>query len=162
MTRFAAVAVLISALFAAWSPAADAPADAPAAGASGWTTRYDDALKLSKETGRPILACFTASDWVPHCIKQEQEVFAAEGFKRWADGKVVLLMLDFPDRKPQDETTRSRNKQLKAQWNVKDFPTVVFIAGGEREVGRIDGYTPGTGAEKWVAAAERIVAKTPK
>jgi thioredoxin-related protein len=153
LPRPAMAALALLALLTAFAAAADKAAPPP-----GWLARYAEALKASKESGRPILAAFTASDWSPNCVKQEQEVFATEAFKKWAAENVVLLVLDFPDRKPQDAAIKAQNKDLKARFKIATFPTLVFLSTAGEEIGRLDGYAPGTGVEKWLEKANPILA----
>ena len=56
-----------------------------------WLDSFDEAIKESKKTGKPILANFTGSDWCGWCIRLDKEVFSKSEFKEWADKNVVLL-----------------------------------------------------------------------
>ena len=66
--------------------------------ADGWMVDMEKAYKVSKETGKPIMANFTGSDWCGWCKKLKYEVFDKPEFKAWADKNVVLVELDFPRR----------------------------------------------------------------
>ncbi len=61
-----------------------------------WTESLQKAQQLSKDSGKPIMANFTGSDWCPYCISLEKEIFSTEAFKKWAADNVILLKVDFP------------------------------------------------------------------
>ncbi len=160
MLRDAAVILAILTLLLA-ATVASLAADAPAAptAAPTWLTSYDQALKLAKESGKPILARFTGSDWNGLCIKQQTEVFDTAEFKEWAGKNVVLLLVDFPSRKGQDEPTKNQNQELKKKFDVKSYPTILLITSDAKETGRVAGYKPGTGAKKWLETAAAALGK---
>ena len=90
----------------------------------GWLVNIDEAYKLSQETGKPILANFTGSDWCGWCIKLDKSVFHRDEFKTWAKENVILLELDFPRRKQLPQEIRQQNNNLKNAFKVTGFPTV--------------------------------------
>jgi len=89
----------------------------PTAGAATGSWMEDQAAARAKaaETGRPILVLFTGSDWCPPCKRLEAEVFGDQAFYDWADQNVVLLMADFPRRKPQEEALKAANATLRGR-----------------------------------------------
>lgn len=89
-----------------------------------WLTDVEEAYKISKKTKRPILANFTGSDWCGWCHKLSGEVFNTPEFKKWSDKNVVLLELDFPRKKEQDEKTKAQNNSLMQFFQVQGFPTI--------------------------------------
>lgn len=120
----------------------------------GWGVWYEQAVEESRETGKPILANFTGSDWCPPCIAQEKEVFSKEAFQEWAEENVVLLELDFPRRAQQSEKLREQNQRLKQQHEISGFPTVMVLTAEGEEVARYGGYRGGMGLEKWLERTE--------
>ena len=98
--------------------------DAYKAEAEGWLVDVEEAYKISKETGKPILANFTGSDWCGWCIRLKKSVFVHDEFKKWADNNVVLLELDFPRRKQLPEKYVKQNQGLQRAFNVRGFPTI--------------------------------------
>lgn len=124
-----------------------------------WTEDLAAAGEMAKKLKRPIMADFTGSDWCGFCIKLDNEVFSTKEFKDWSQKSVVMLKLDFPARKAQDAKLKSQNKELQNKYAVKGFPTIVFFDAEGKELGRIGGYAPGSGAEKWLARAGEIVGK---
>ena len=114
----------------------------------GWQTSYDQALRASHETSRPILAYFTGSDWCPWCKKLDREVLDTPEFRNWASQYVVLLAVDFPRRTPQFIELKRQNKQLKEHFKITGFPTVLVLTSDGEPIAK-QGYQPG-GADHWV------------
>lgn len=118
------------------------------AGNEGWLVNLDEAYALSKETGKPIMANFTGSDWCGWCRKLTADVFSKPGFKDWAEDNVILLELDFPRRKTLPDDIRQQNSSLQQAFKVRGFPTVwVFNINKEDNQFSIEalgktGYTP--------------------
>lgn len=129
-------------------PAANATADRKAK----WLTKMDKAQAESKETGLPILVLFTGTKWCPYCIKLEKAVFSESEFKKFADQKLVLLLLDFG---PGGETSNRKDQELAKQYNVKGFPTYFLVDSSGKTLaqgGYHDGITPAS-FDKWVDAS---------
>ena len=120
--------------------------------AENWHTSWKDAAAESKKTGKPILADFTGSDWCGWCIKLHKEVFDTPEFKSWADKHVVLLELDFPQKKQLPADLKKQNDELAKKYNIEGYPTVLFLKADGTEVGR-SGYVKG-GPSAWIKAAD--------
>ncbi len=90
----------------------------------GWLVNLDEAYELSKETGKPIMANFTGSDWCGWCKKLSAAVFNKTEFKEWANDNVILLELDFPKRKSLPAELKKQNSDLQRAFKVRGFPTV--------------------------------------
>ena len=133
---------------------------AAAPAASGWLTSHKQAVAESKKTGKPILANFTGSDWCGWCVKLGNEVFKTAEFKKWARDNVVLLYLDFPQRKRLSSALRRQNDDLRRKYSITGFPTILFFTADGTVIGR-SGYRAG-GPDAWTAAAQPIVDKAPK
>ena len=89
-----------------------------------WYIDFEKAAQASLQTGKPILADFTGSDWCGWCKKLKKEVFITPQFKDWADQNVVLLELDYPRRKQQDEKIKKQNRELQQIFQVRGYPTI--------------------------------------
>jgi thiol-disulfide isomerase/thioredoxin len=122
-----------------------------------WLTNYDDAIAESASLDRIILADFTGSDWCPHCMDLKREVFDSVEFKCWAKRKVILLELDFPMNIPQPPELSEQNNTLKEQYGVDAYPTVIGLDADGTELGRLVGYTSGTGPIMWISSFEDAV-----
>ena len=46
---------------------------------------------------------FTGSDWCGWCIKLKKEVFSKPAFIDYANEHLILMTVDFPNRKVQQE-----------------------------------------------------------
>ena len=110
-----------------------------------WLTSYEEAM----ETGRPILTIFTGSDWCPHCRTLEDNVLATDAFLDWADGRVVLLMIDLPQH-GISQAVRSERSQVCIKYGVRTFPSALLIGPDGQKIAVQSGYT-GQSATTWVA-----------
>jgi thiol-disulfide isomerase/thioredoxin len=117
-----------------------------------WLTSYEDALAAAERSGRPILTIFTGSDWCPHCRTLEENVLHTETFSRWAQDRVVLLMIDLPQQGLSQEERQVRSRVC-IKYGVRTFPSALLIGpDGAKITGRA-GYK-GQPADAWVAAME--------
>jgi thioredoxin-related protein len=126
-----------------------------AVGQQEWSTDYAAAVKKAKAENKVVLADFTGSDWCGWCVKLKKEVFDTPEFKEWAEKKAVLVELDFPKKKKLDEALTKQNKELQGRFGVKGFPTILFVDGDDKELGRT-GYVKGGPAE-WIKKAEEAM-----
>lgn len=90
----------------------------------GWLVLLEEAYAQSKQTGKPILANFTGSDWCGWCKKLTKSVFVHKEFQTWAKENVILLELDFPRRKQIPQEIRQQNQGLKNAFGIGGFPTI--------------------------------------
>ncbi len=128
--------------------------NAPATGPE-WLTSVPKASAEAKKASRLILADFTGSDWCGWCMKLKAEVFDTPEFKDWAGKTVVLLELDFPKTKKQDEATKKQNQAMAQKYNVRGFPTIHFLKADGTSVGTM-GYQEG-GPKAWIESAQKIL-----
>lgn len=122
-----------------------------------WLTSWDEAVKESKKTGKPIMMDFTGSDWCGWCMKLKGEVFDTPEFQAWAKKKVVLLEVDFPQAKPQSAALKKQNEELQSKYQIEGYPTIVFVDASGKVLGQY-GYDKG-GPKVWTANAEKMLAK---
>src|SRR5215831_20408346 len=90
-----------------------------------WQTDLPKALEQAKAENKIALLDFTGSDWCGWCIKFDQEVFATHDFKEYADKNLVLVQLDFPNRKSQSAELKKANAELKEKYKIDGYPTLV-------------------------------------
>lgn len=129
-----------------------------------WHTDMKKAIEISKSENKPLFLFFTGSDWCGWCIRLQKEVFRTPEFTEWSK-KVVLVDLDFPRAKAQDEAIKMQNQQLAQVFGVRGYPTVWFAKEGVTADGKTNleqlgstGYVAG-GPTAWLAGAEQIIAK---
>jgi protein disulfide-isomerase len=131
----------------------------------GWLVDLDEAYNLSKNTGKPIMANFTGSDWCGWCKRLTAAVFAKPEFKKWANDNVILLELDFPRRFKIPEKYRKQNAGLQQALGIRGYPTVwVFTASKDASSGRYNlnpmgktGYKPSV--QEFTNEVDQILAK---
>lgn len=109
---------------------------------SHWLTAFPAALKEAKAQKKLVLVNFTGSDWCPWCQKLDKEVFSTPDFQQYAKEHLVLLEIDFPQRKRQSEGLKQQNKELADRYHIEGFPTIVLLDGDGQEVASL-GYMPG-------------------
>lgn len=123
-----------------------------------WLTDYGKAAKLSEQLKRPILADFTGTDWCFWCKKLHREVFDTPAFKAWAKDAVVLLQVDFPNKKKLSDELKAQNEKLKARYGIEGFPTILFLSADGKELEGRMGYEEG-GPANWIKMAKAILAR---
>lgn len=127
-----------------------------AAGTS-WLTSYDEAMAAAESSQRPILTVFTGSDWCPHCRTLEDNVLHTEAFARWAENRLVLLMIDLPQQGISAEERRARSRVC-IKYGVRTFPSVLVIGPDGTRVAGQSGYT-GQPADAWIAVMDGHLAR---
>ena len=144
-TRLIPFFTALIALLLAATPATASEAALEGAEPGEWTMDYAAALELSEEKDLPLLLNFTGSDWCSWCKLMDNQVFAEEEWKTWADDNLVLVTLDFPrDDSIVPEKYRDRNQSLAEQFGVRGYPTYVLLdSDGETVVAQL-----GAGREK--------------
>lgn len=125
-----------------------------------WLTSWDQAAKLSKQTGKPILANFTGSDWCHWCIQLKKEVFDKPAFNTWAKKNVILLELDYPEKKKQSAALKKQNEKLAEKYKIEGYPTVLFLDASGKKFGEY-GYDEG-GPSVWIKKASEMIAGAKK
>ena len=121
-----------------------------------WLVSYEEAIAKSKETGKPILAEFTGSDWCGPCMRLHDEVFTKAEFASWAEENVVLLELDFPRKTAQDPGIKEQNAELQVKYEVGGYPTILFLDSSGEVLGSLQGYQPG-GPSSMISKASKII-----
>ena len=116
-----------------------------------WTTDYKAALTQAKSQKKLVLLDFTGSDWCGFCKLLDQQVFAEDAFKDFADKNYVLVTIDFPHSKDLPADLKQQNDDLAKQFNIDGFPTLVVLDPDGKELGRQTGYQPGSGPDAVIA-----------
>lgn len=147
-------------LACAEAPPAPAPASAPAAapqpqGVLAWTTDYQAGMEQATQAQKPILLYFTGSDWCGWCKKLDQEVLSQPEFARAVGSKFVFIKLDFPMNHDGDAQAQ-KNAQLKQQYGVTGFPTVVLLDSKGNFIAET-GYRAG-GAQAYASYLDQLMA----
>jgi len=125
----------------------------PAAAAPTWLTDLDEAKKVAAKEKKDILVDFTGSDWCGWCIKLKKEVFDLPAFEV-ATKKFVLVELDFPNKKPQSDEVKAKNRAAQQKYGITGFPSILLMD-AQGEVYARTGYQAG-GPEKYVAHLQEL------
>lgn len=122
-----------------------------------WETNYEKAAQEARESGKHMLLNFTGSDWCGWCVKLKKEVFNTYEFKKFARENLVCVELDFPRRKRLPRHLQEQNDELKNQYGIRGFPTIIILSPEGRQVART-GYREG-GAKKYVEYLAGLIGK---
>ncbi|TVR86879.1 MAG: thioredoxin family protein [Saprospirales bacterium] len=105
----------------------------------GWHVMLNDAYQESQQTGKPIMAYFTGSDWCPPCRRFSAAVINKPEFNEWAKDNVVLLEVDSPRRKQVPQEIQQQNQHLSQAFNVRGVPRIwVFNMNQNGETGEME------------------------
>ncbi len=126
---------------------------------------YDDISIASEKAfkeNKPMLLFFTGSDWCGWCHRLQKEVFFTTSFKEWAEKEVILVELDFPQKKVLPQNIKDQNATLQQQFAVRGYPTIWFVNITKEDKNynlqplNQTGYLAG-GPEVWIANANSIL-----
>ena len=120
---------------------------------STWLTDLPKAEAQAKAQNKIVLLDFTGSDWCGWCIKFKKEVLDTPEFQGYADKNVVLVEVDYPNKKEQSDDLKKANAALKDHYDVQGFPTLVVLDKNGKEIGRQVGYSEG-GPQAFIAKLE--------
>jgi protein disulfide-isomerase len=123
-----------------------------------WLTDLPQAQAQAKADNKIILMDFTGSDWCGWCIKFKKEVLDTQAFRDYAAKSVVLVELDFPNKKEQTADLKKANSALKSKYQISGFPTLVVLDQNGKEIGRQVGYAEG-GPKAFIAKLQEFKSK---
>jgi protein disulfide-isomerase len=118
-----------------------------------WGTDLPKAQAQAKMDNKMVLLDFTGSDWCGWCIKFDKETLATDKFADYVKAHLELVVVDFPNKKPQSDALKAANKALGEKYGVNGYPTFVVLNSDGKEIGRQVGYAPG-GPEAFIAKLE--------
>jgi thioredoxin-related protein len=107
-----------------------------------WTEDFTAAKETASKEKKDLLIDFTGSDWCGWCIKLRSEVFDKPEFEAAAPKSFVLVELDYPQTKAQDEKIKAQNKILQETYAIEGFPSVILADATGRAYAKT-GYAPG-------------------
>jgi protein disulfide-isomerase len=120
---------------------------------SDWLTDLPKAQVEAKSGHKIVLMDFTGSDWCGWCIKFKKDVLDTPEFQAYATKNVVLVELDYPNKKPQSDDLKKANAALKDKYKIEGFPTFIALNEDGKEIGRQVGYADG-GPKAFIAELE--------
>lgn len=107
-----------------------------------WEENLETALQKAKTENKAVLVNFTGSDWCVWCQKLSAEVFSKSEFEDYAEGNLILVKIDFPEKIEQSAETKAYNNQLAQRYGVQGFPTILLFNSQGKMVLQT-GYQPG-------------------
>jgi len=129
------------------------PVRAGEAKGAAWLDNYEKALAQAKAENKNVLLDFTGSDWCGWCIKMVDESLSKPEFTEYAAKNLVLVEVDFPNKKQLSEETKKQNKELKEKFKAQGYPTFVLVDKDGKELGKQVGYVKG-GPSAFIAKLE--------
>lgn len=96
-----------------------------------WMTDAEEAFTLASEKELPVMMVFSGSDWCKPCIQLTREVFDTGMFKGYAEGRMILLKIDFPKARKNrlSPDLQLQNNELAERWNTTgEFPLVLLFS----------------------------------
>ncbi len=126
-----------------------------------WHWNYQEARRASMRTGKPLLIWFTrtGTPGSPMCARLKRELFGDQEFTKWADEKLVRLMVDASggDRETDEfgqlakdlVARRKYAEKLKDQFRVIGQPTLVMVQPDGAVYFQERGYSRGEKKELW-------------
>lgn len=122
-----------------------------------WLTDMTQAQQQAKTENKLVLLDFTGSDWCGWCIKLNKEVFATSEFADYAKKNLVLMEVDFPNKKKQPDALKKANTKLQEKYSIQGFPTIIVLNSQGKKVGEL-GYMKG-GPKAFIAELEKLKGK---
>lgn len=106
-----------------FASAASASAEAPF-----FDGTFDDACKTAREKGKVVMMDFYTT-WCGPCKMLDRYTWPDQSVQNWMNERVVALKVD-----------AEKNRPLAARYQIRSFPTMVFIRPDGSELGRTIGF----------------------
>ncbi len=124
------------------------------AGELQWLTDVPKAVQEAKAGNKLVLLDFTGSDWCGWCIRLDKEVFSQPEFADYAKKNLVLVEVDFPNKKVQTTELKKANQALQEKYKIQGYPTLILLDKDGKQVGQM-GYEPG-GPKTFVEKLDKV------
>ena len=128
------------------APAQRTPASHPTIVYSEWTS-YDDAIRQSRDNGKPLLLDFSA-DWCGPCQMLKREVFENEAAA--ATVKSAVIPVSLVDCVREQGENPPALDQLQRRFDVQAFPTLVVFSPGTGRYAKRVGFAGGAETLSWI------------
>jgi len=117
--------------------------------AAEWQTDYSKALAQAKTENKRVLLDFTGSDWCGPCIQLKKTIFSRPDFVTYAQKNLILVEIDYPQRKEQSADLKKQNEKLAKEYGIdeKGYPTVVLLEPNGKVAREFNGYGGETTAD---------------
>jgi len=128
-----------------------------------WSNNLDQSLAKAKQDHKYVVLNFSGSDWCGPCIRMHKEVFNTTTFQQYANGKLIMVNLDFPRQKknqPSAEQIRI-NENGAERYNPKGFfPFTVLLDEKGNVLRSWEGFYK-SGTENFIAELEALTRPRP-
>jgi thiamine biosynthesis lipoprotein len=89
----------------------------------------DQVFARAKIEQKAVLMIFSGSDWCLPCIRLEKTIFSDTAFLHFAGEKLILLKVDFPQRKKLSPDEKASNEKLAEEFNPHGtFPLLLLLS----------------------------------
>lgn len=128
---------------------------------SPWRESEREAIRESKQSGKPLLVWFTdSSGRCPACQTLSSTLLTRSDFEVWASSNVVRLIADV-GVKGKDIEDDARKKlyvrNLKKKYSVRGLPTLMVITPSGDVIGRYKNYRKGKEDFLWGQAKQGVM-----
>ncbi|MDB6055825.1 MAG: thioredoxin-related protein [Verrucomicrobiales bacterium] len=121
----------------------------------GWVTDLAVAKAAAQKENKAILLDFTGSDWCVWCQRLKAEVFDTREFNAYAAKNLILVEVDFPQRKKQSIEEQRANQMLAATYKIQGYPSIILLDSNGKWKGQT-GYQPG-GPKPFISELGRLL-----
>jgi|SRR6185369_14074103 protein disulfide-isomerase len=124
-----------------------------------WVTDLPKAQAQAKTENKLVFIDFNGSDWCAPCKELRSVLSSSKEFANFARTNLVLVDIDFPQRKEQSEDLKKANEALSKKYNIEGFPTVIVLNGEGKELNRTVGFG-GQSAKEIIGDLEKLKKKS--
>lgn len=121
-----------------------------------WLETIEEAQVISKETGKPIFAYFTGSDWCPWCVGLYEYCLNTKDFADYAAENLIMVLLDFPKTVELSPERKKYCKDTFDSYKLTGLPTVLLLDYNKSVIGKT-GYEDGNNGISFVNNLKEII-----
>ena len=107
----------------------------------------DQAFSRAKNEQKTVLMIFSGSDWCLPCIRLEKTIFSDSTFLHFAEEKLIMLRVDFPQRRKLSPDEKASNEKLAEEFNPQGIFPLLLLVNSQRSIVSLLRYEPYTGRE---------------
>jgi protein disulfide-isomerase len=81
--------------------------------------------------------------------------YGSPEFEAYAKENLVLVVVDFPNSKPQTDELKAANKKLAEKFEIEGYPTVIVLDADGKKLSKDVGYG-GEKPKEFIAKLEKV------